>query len=89
MEWMKEWTPNGNGRTSGTLSTTAELGKHNRPKCFKKSPPDQNIPNLADGSTTVHYFCPRLPKNAALLVTAANGAVVKSYPIHNTGEGQI
>jgi hypothetical protein len=50
---------------------------------------DQNIPNPADGSSSVRYFLPSSASKAFLLITSANGAVVKSFPIAKSGEGKI
>lgn len=50
---------------------------------------DQNIPNPADGTTTVRYFLPATTNKASLLVTSSNGAVVKTFSLAKNGEGTI
>lgn len=69
--------------------TTVKDSKGNGDDRFVKARLDQNIPNPVDGSTTVRYFLPSTVNRASLLVTASNGAIVKSFPITHSGEGTI
>jgi trimeric autotransporter adhesin len=58
-----------------TLEATPELG--------------QNEPNPFTESTRITYFLPEGIKQAELLITAANGQIVKQVRLENRGEGVL
>lgn len=49
----------------------------------------QSKPNPTNGNTTVGYYLPNDVKKAAIIVSSVNGAIVKSYPLSQRGNGQL
>lgn len=49
----------------------------------------QSIPNPSAGTTTLSYYLPNDVKKASIIISSVSGAVLKSYPLSQGGNGQI